>query len=100
MVGSDFRTGSNVKLNDEDPLERSGSVRLDQQESAEPEGNEEVARRHRVILVGYYVWLNAPTFAGIEGPRAAEDFLRKIEKILRLLGCMSWEKILLATYSL
>lgn len=73
---------------------------LGRRERAEANVNEEMLRERRVKLVEHFHRLNRPTFAGTEGPKEAEEFFNRAEKIFELLGCMPWEKVLLATYSL
>ena len=57
-------------------------------------------RRKEGCTFGEFHKQNPPTFNGEPDPVAAENWLLKIEKLLRALGCTDAEKVMYATFAL
>ena len=57
-------------------------------------------RRREGCTFGEFHKQNSPTFNGEPDPMAAENWLLKIEKLLRALGCTDAEKVMYATLAL
>ncbi|KAI4387158.1 hypothetical protein MLD38_005008 [Melastoma candidum] len=61
---------------------------------------DQTALNKRVSMIELFQRLNAPVFRGTETPEEAEQFLRQMEQIFRLLGSTNEEKLLLTEHQL